>query len=263
MYNFGVISAYDAEWVLCGDFNEVRDQSERKNCDFIERRAKWFNEFIHKTRLIDVPLGGKKFTRICDNGLKFSKLDRFLVSEIFHNSWGDISALALERKLSDHCPIVLRDREIDYGPKPTKIFNDWLVGEESKKVVEEEWNLNVGGNRYDCVFRNKLKNVKLALKEWSRSTFGNIDNEIQELKKKACDWESYAENRVLSDVERRSWLETRKQWLEKDRIKANMDRQKSRVKWIQDRDENSKYFHSVFKRKNLKRNIRGLNINRS
>ncbi|XP_071713341.1 uncharacterized protein [Rutidosis leptorrhynchoides] len=232
-----LFSAHNAEWVLCGDLNEVRDQSERKNCDFVERRAKWFNDFIEKNQLIDVPLGGKKFTRICDNGVKFSKLDRFLISENFHNTWGNVSALALERKLSDHCPI------------------------DSKKVVEDAWNIKVDGKRLDCVFRNKLKNVKQALKDWSKPTFGNLDNEIEELKRKVSDWEKIAESRVLSDEDRKSWMEARKKLLEKDKVKVSMARQKSRVKWVQDGDENTKYFHSLFKRRHSKRNIRGLNIN--
>ncbi|XP_071712590.1 uncharacterized protein [Rutidosis leptorrhynchoides] len=59
------VGAYDAAWVLCGDFNEVREQSERQNCIFMERRAKRFNDFINNSRPLDIPLGGKRFTRIC------------------------------------------------------------------------------------------------------------------------------------------------------------------------------------------------------
>ncbi|XP_071738878.1 uncharacterized protein [Rutidosis leptorrhynchoides] len=232
----------NAAWIVCGDFNEVREKNERQNCEFIERRANWFNDFIAKTQLIDVPLGGKKFTRIYDNGLKFSKLDRFLISEKFHLMWEDISALALERKLSDHCPIVLRNRAIDYGPKHTKIFDEWLEDEGSKKIIEDAWNVNVEEVRLDCVFRNKLKNVKLALKEWSRKTFGNLDLEIEELKKKACDWELIAKSRVLDEEDRLKWLEVRKQWNDKEKVRANMARQKSRFKWIDDGDENTRFF---------------------
>ncbi|XP_071738730.1 uncharacterized protein [Rutidosis leptorrhynchoides] len=71
----------DGAWVLCGDFNEVCNVFERQSFVFMDRRAKWFNDFIDNTHLIEVPLCGKKFTRICDNGIKFSKLDRFLISE--------------------------------------------------------------------------------------------------------------------------------------------------------------------------------------
>ncbi|XP_071688849.1 uncharacterized protein [Rutidosis leptorrhynchoides] len=39
-----------------------------------------------------------------------------------------------------------------------------------------------------------------------------------------------------------------------------MARQKSRVKWALEGDENTKYFHSFIKRRHSKRNIRGLNV---
>ncbi|XP_071738767.1 uncharacterized protein [Rutidosis leptorrhynchoides] len=151
------VGAYDLDWVLCGDFNEVRDKTERQNCQFVERRATWFNEFIENAKLIDVPMGGKKFMRICDNGIKFSKLDQFLVSEKFIQTWGDISVLALERKLSDHCPIVLRDIAIDYGPKSAKVFDEWLDLDGEDKIIKECWDQKVEGSRADFVFRKKTQ----------------------------------------------------------------------------------------------------------
>ncbi|XP_071708360.1 uncharacterized protein [Rutidosis leptorrhynchoides] len=121
-----LVGKHDTGWVLCGDFNKVHDSSERQNCDFIKRRANWFNNFINKTKLIDVPMGGKRFTRICNNGIKFSKLDRFLISEKFSDIWNELLVLALERKLSNHYPIILRDTAIDFGPIPTKVFDEWF-----------------------------------------------------------------------------------------------------------------------------------------
>ncbi|XP_071687632.1 uncharacterized protein [Rutidosis leptorrhynchoides] len=113
-------------WLLCGDFNEVRSQSERFNSVYNSCWANKFNEFIDKMGLIDIPLGGKKFTRVCDNGIKFSKLDRFLISEEFNLCWPYLSATVLERKSSDHAPIILRNDSFDYGPKPIRVFNEWL-----------------------------------------------------------------------------------------------------------------------------------------
>ncbi|XP_071717955.1 uncharacterized protein [Rutidosis leptorrhynchoides] len=127
----------DDLWVLCGDFNEVRYPEERLNCDFIVNRASMFNNFIEANKLIDIPLGGRCFTRVSDDGVKFSKLDRYLVSEIFLNSWGDISVVALERKHSDHCPIILKSEEKNFGPKPFKFFDAWLDNKEVDQVVLE------------------------------------------------------------------------------------------------------------------------------
>ncbi|GJS89169.1 copia protein [Tanacetum coccineum] len=69
---------------------------------------------------------GRKFTRVSDDGVKFSKLDHFLLNDEFNNLWGNLSVIALDRNLSDHCPIMLKDVDIDFGPKPFRVFNVWV-----------------------------------------------------------------------------------------------------------------------------------------
>ncbi|XP_071704363.1 uncharacterized protein [Rutidosis leptorrhynchoides] len=163
----------DAEWVICGDF-EVRDQSERLNRVFVESKASLFNDFIERMQLIEIPLLGKKFTRISDNRMKLSKLDRFLVSENFTHTWGDLSVIALDRNTSDHCLIALRNNNVDFGPKP-----------------------------------DKMKNVKEALRVWSKTQFRSLDFELEEAKNKACDLENKAESGPLSDSEKDEWIQAR------------------------------------------------------
>ncbi|XP_071718722.1 uncharacterized protein [Rutidosis leptorrhynchoides] len=163
--------------------------------------------------------------------------------------------------MSDHCPIILRDRAIDFGPKPTKVFDEWLEADGVNEIISNAWNKEVHSRRRDCKFRDKLKNIKIALKEWSHNSLGNIDGEVEALKTKAMEWENIAEERVLTTEERNEWLECRKRWIDKDKVKSNMAKQKSRFKWLMDGDENTKFFHSFMKRRYSKRNLRGLNIN--
>ncbi|XP_071686103.1 uncharacterized protein [Rutidosis leptorrhynchoides] len=255
------LSNNDSSWVLCGDFNEVRDSTDRLNCVFHQNRAARFNEFIAKNNLIEIPIIGRKFTLISDDGAKFAKLDRFLVSDNFINLWKDLSVIPLDRKVSDHCPLVLRDKVIDYGPKPFKVFNEWFNKEGSREIVKGALEKPVNGFRKDCIFRDRLKHVKYALKVWSKSTFGNLDSEIVSLKAKVDEWEKKAELGGLNELERKSWMDDRKCWLEKEGVKTNMLKQKARSRWILEGDENSKFFHSSIKRKYNKNNIRGLNIN--
>lgn len=74
------------------------------------------------------------------------------------------------------------------------------------------------------------------------------------------EWEMQAENRSLSEEERVRWMEARKKWPEKEDWKNQMIRQKTRVKWVIEGNENSAFFHSVIKKKNGKNNLRGLMI---
>ncbi|XP_071714080.1 uncharacterized protein [Rutidosis leptorrhynchoides] len=249
-------------WLLCGDFKEVRDQSERLNCDFIESRAKRFNEFIDTNNLIEVPLGGRNFTRVSEDGLKFSKLDRCLVTDKFFSLWKDLSAIAIERKHSDHCPIMLRDVVRDFGPKPFKIFDAWLDDDDVDEVIKGAWAKSVPSvARKDCVFHNKLKKIKDALRAWSHNKFNQLDSEIELLKNAALNLEIQVEMGQLNDDDYNHWKECRKQWIDKEKIKTSMLKQKYRIRWILDGDENTKYFNSMIRRKNNKCNIRGLVIN--
>ncbi|GJY40543.1 cysteine-rich receptor-like protein kinase [Tanacetum coccineum] len=73
-------------------------------------------------------------------------------------------------------------------------------------------------------------------------------------------WEVEAERRDLNDIEVKQWKESRKNWLNKDRIRARMWKQKARIKWAVEGDANSKYFHSVIRKRRSNNMIRGLSV---
>ncbi|XP_071688673.1 uncharacterized protein [Rutidosis leptorrhynchoides] len=225
------------DWIICGDFNEVRRESERKNCVFIESRAKMFNDFIDKSNLVEIPLGA------CIT------------------KWGDIAACTLDRKYSDHCPIILKVCTNDFGPRPTWVFNNWFEDVECEELIEEAWKLATRNSRADCIVRDKLKKIKLVLKEKCDPKYNTLNVEIDNLQKEVAKWENLLGSRDLTESEISLWLETRKNWLQKDKQKAEILKQKSRIKWATDGDENIKYFHSCIKRRQNKNNIRGISLN--
>lgn len=147
--------------MLFWGFNDVRNEDERMNCNFNEKNAEEFNNFISKSQLMEIQMGGNRFTRISDDGVKFSKLDRFLVTEDFKQLWGDLSVLALDRKFSDHSLLVLRDRVLDFGPRPFRVFDTWLEDNDVDRVIKEAWLKRVNGNMSDCIFLDRLNYVKM------------------------------------------------------------------------------------------------------
>ncbi|GKC60107.1 kinase-like domain, beta-lactamase/transpeptidase-like protein, partial [Tanacetum coccineum] len=70
-----------------------------------------------------------------------------------------------------------------------------------------------------------------------------------------------AEKRALNESERVAWMEARKAWLDKENEYRSMLRQKSKIRWDVEGDENSKFFHSYIKRRNNKGSIRGMMVN--
>ncbi|XP_071740879.1 uncharacterized protein [Rutidosis leptorrhynchoides] len=243
-----LINSLHIPHIVFGDFNEVRNKTERMNSEYNQHWANNFNNFINNSGLIDLPLGGKRFTRICEKTMKFSKLDRFLVSDGIFTIWPNTSSKTLDRDLSDHCPIILRNNPIDSGPKPIRVFDTWLDLKDADTVIERAWSIPINGNRPDCIFRNKLKNVKMELKKHSNQ-LDNIDTQIRDHLTECNNWEQTAETRPLFETEKQKWLDEKIQHIAKEKKKINMLKQKSRIKWTLEGDENSKYFHNYIKRR--------------
>ncbi|GKD72848.1 transposon TX1 uncharacterized, partial [Tanacetum coccineum] len=226
-----LMNRWDGAWCIFGDLNVVRSTDDRFNSQVNIKDMNEFNDFINERRLVE-----------------------------FNNLWGNLSVIALDRKLSDHCPIVLKDVDLDFGPKPFRVFNVWLEEPDFYHVVEEAWKKEVRGIWPDCIFRDRLKKVKASLRVWSKERFGENKEKIKSLRSETMRWKMEEEKRTLSDSERLAWLEVRKRWQEKGREYCNMLRQKNRVKWDMEGDENSKNFHSFVKRRNNKCNLRGLMV---
>ncbi|GJU13395.1 RNA-directed DNA polymerase, eukaryota [Tanacetum coccineum] len=124
---------------ILGDFNEVLYEHERHGSLFNSHGANSFNNFITMTGLIDLPLEGYSFTWAYKSDSKMSKLDRFLISKGLLALFPTISALCLDKPLSDHWPILLRELYVDYGPTPFWVFHSWSSKKGFDKMVEYSW----------------------------------------------------------------------------------------------------------------------------
>ncbi|MCI12468.1 reverse transcriptase, partial [Trifolium medium] len=85
-------------WCILGDFNSVREASERKGVALTQNREltkimkedqRLFNLLIENLELEDLQLFGRKFTWIQPNGACASRLDRIMVSSNWKDTWGE------------------------------------------------------------------------------------------------------------------------------------------------------------------------------
>nr|GFA13599.1 RNA-directed DNA polymerase, eukaryota, reverse transcriptase zinc-binding domain protein [Tanacetum cinerariifolium] len=133
------IGKWKGEVVIMGDFNEVRYKSDRFGSVFNVQGANVFNSLITNAGLEEVPLGGSSFTWCHKSATKMSKLDIFLISENLLNTCPNITAITLERYLSDHRPILFHESHFDYGSTPFRFFHHWIEMEGFSKFVEDAW----------------------------------------------------------------------------------------------------------------------------
>nr|GEW81800.1 RNA-directed DNA polymerase, eukaryota [Tanacetum cinerariifolium] len=146
-----VSDQWDGEIVLMGDFNEVSYKPERFGSNFKAHDVDIFNSLIHNAGLNEVHLGGSAFTWCHKSATKMSKLDRFLVSKNLLHSCSNINTISLDRYISDHRPILLREAIFDYGQILFRFYNYWLKVDGFDKLVRDAWNDAPGlGTRAVC-----------------------------------------------------------------------------------------------------------------
>jgi len=133
-------ASQDLVWCLCGDFNAVRNRSERKGVK--ERGAQaselnGFNSYIDSNLLMELPIVGKNFTSFKHDGLTKSRIDRVLVSEDWLWLWPMSKQYVLRREVSDHCAIVVKSVEKDWGPKPFRTIDAWNMERGFIRMVKD------------------------------------------------------------------------------------------------------------------------------
>ncbi|GJU28730.1 putative RNA-directed DNA polymerase [Tanacetum coccineum] len=256
-----LINAIDAVWIVFGDFNVVRSQDERFGCIFDTNEANSFNDFISRVGFIDFPLRGRRFTRFDKNGSKASKLDRFLVFGNFFDYWIDASVLVLYRSLSDHCPLLLKVGTPNFGPKPYRVFDKWFRNEDFKSLVVNSWTSSPLPLSANLLLKDKIKRLRLDIKNWTCIQMLSKNKVKEDLKKQLLEWDVKAEKGLINDLD----VAKREEWLmdldHLDQIHRLDLKQKCRIRWVVEGDENTKFFHSLLKFNNSKMNIKGININ--
>lgn len=249
-------------WLCIGDFNELLSNEEacggnaRSNA-----RMKMFRDFIFKAQLIDLGVQGSAFTwfrKKKDGSVLQERLDRALVNDSWCELWPQTELFNYPNVGSDHAPVFVCCSPL--APKAPKLFRFeecWKRDPECLAVVSENWKKDVKGS-YQYKWRRKLNFCRNGLKKWSRKSFGNSKNQIDDLM------------RELNVISSQGSYEVHKEKMEA--IISKLDElwcreevfwhQRSRVKWLRSGDKNSKFFHlSTIQRRhrNKVRLIKGMN----
>ncbi|GJS58307.1 RNA-directed DNA polymerase, eukaryota [Tanacetum coccineum] len=122
-YILSLITRWKGNCMVMGNFDEVRCLEDRMGSVFNLQGANEFNNFISNSGLVKVQLEGFSFTWSHPSATKMSKLDRFLMTEGLVSLFPYISGICLDRHLSDHRPILLREVVTDYGATPFRMYH--------------------------------------------------------------------------------------------------------------------------------------------
>ncbi|XP_044497603.1 uncharacterized protein LOC123219672 [Mangifera indica] len=222
----------NSPWIILGDFNSIKHSQEKVG------GATWGNYYCEELRncmrdaeLDDLRFMGHLLTwSNCSEGERriACKLDRALIND----SWKDIflNAMAhfLNPSISDHSSCMVRMGTLeDWRKVPFKFFNMWTHHENFLNIVAEVWNQEAQERVLEA--RRQLENVQELLR------ISPLDEELA--REEEIILESY---RSLSLAE------------------ESLARQKSKVHWLKEGDQNTKFFFKSIKGRRNRNSIYGI-----
>ncbi|GJZ62655.1 RNA-directed DNA polymerase, eukaryota, partial [Tanacetum coccineum] len=242
-----------------GDGVSVNVNSKGDDVDSVS--ADVFNSFIVNAGLEEVPIGGSAFTGCHKSATKMSKLDRLLVSNNLLNIFPHINAITLERYLSDHMPILLRETIHDYVPVPFRFFHHWLELDGFYTFVSDTWR-NAPADMSNGMrnMTGKLKFLKSKIRKWIKDNRCNRKVAFDKLKEELRLVDEAIDKGVGTEEVVNKRVEVLNSLRYIDQMHAMDLAQKAKIKWSIEGDENSSFFHGMLNKKRNQSNIRGIMV---
>jgi len=256
-------ASQESVWCLYGDFNAIRSRNERKG---VRERASQsgeiigFNSFIDTNSFLELPLVGKKFTWFKANGTTKSRLDRVLVLEAWMEIWPMSKQYMQRREVSDHCAIVVKYVEKNWGPKPFRSIDAWFMEKGFSEMVKNNWSSYPVQGSVFIKIKEKLKLLKGDLKVWNRDEFGNIQTNKMRILQELEALDSHDCINDLGEDDRMKRYELVGRLKETEKKLDSIICQKARAKWFKYGDMCTKFFHSSLRWRRLRNEVKGVEV---
>ena len=127
--------------------------------------------------------------------------------------------------------------------------------------MKDSWSNFRGRGTPDSYLAAKLRFLKNDIRIWRNGLNETESKEREEIKANLIHLESEAEVRNLSLAEQELHSRCKLKLMEHQKTTLLDLKQKSRIRWMIDGDENSKFFHGLINCKNRKNRMKGLMIN--
>ncbi|KAL4347003.1 hypothetical protein GQ457_17G006580 [Hibiscus cannabinus] len=243
----------DLPWILGGDFNVIGSVNERQGGSVTRYEVcSRFCDFLFQSGLVDMGFSGPKFT--WRRGSLSQRLDRCLCNGAWISQFASSEVTHLQQLGSDHRPIMLSlfSNVEERCPRPFRFLDAWSEHPEFPTVVSNSWSKekSMGENIFSF---QKICNI------WNRNSFGHIGRKKRRLLARIRGIEMALERGRSARLEELDCALKAELCTVLDQ-EESMWSQKSRNKWFQLGDRNTKYFHAVTMARRKRNTIRRLRL---
>ncbi|KAK9912795.1 hypothetical protein M0R45_036636 [Rubus argutus] len=247
-----VCSAFSGPLLILGDFNAVLGAHEKfggnlprlVSCDE-------FLAMVDTCGLLHIDLKGSPFT--WTNGRALAShiemlLDRCFCSLPWLDTWPVTSCSTLVKHCSDHNPLLVAfDKFSSQGPSPFRFQPAWVQHPQFLSMVKSAWSSFTVSGCPQYILQQKLKLLKVVLKDWNHSVFGNVDLNVDLARANLEEIQlDISLNGITEDCSKKE-VEAHNVLAKALLIQNHFWSSKAREKWVRDGDRNTGYFQRIAK----------------
>ncbi|XP_028058283.1 uncharacterized protein LOC114262126 [Camellia sinensis] len=166
----------------------------------------------------------------------------------------------LPRVLSYHSPLLLMEDKRDWGPRPFRFVNAWTLHPKFLPFVEKWWREHQVEGWAGFRLFQKLKELKIALKQWNSEVFGNVNTKLKKVEDELHMNDLLVAERELEEAEKTRKREAKVEAGCLTRMVEWLWLQKSRLNWNFNGDKNTRYFHVLVKCRQRRNEINSLTV---
>ncbi|XP_074305950.1 uncharacterized protein LOC141641178 [Silene latifolia] len=237
---------YQGPWVL--NFNE------RIGREVTGAEVADFRGCVDFCGLMDLKGQGAFFTwtnKQAPSTRGYSRIDRFLVNDDWMDLYPGAYVHFLPEGLFDHNPCVCYRRNSGITRKRQfRYYNMWSLDAEFKNVVQQSWSASISGTpMYNVV--TKLKNLKGPLKALNRNGFSDVDKSMGIARALLEDVQLKLQSNPSDSDLINAECEAADSYRHLCKIQHSFLSQKAKVDWLHFGDDNTRFFHSHIRAKQV------------
>lgn len=230
----------DIPWLYGGDFNEFIWESDKLGgAAILYKRPRYLSNFMEAAELMDLEFSGPSFTwRGIRNGeLVEEQIDKGLCNLLWLERWSNTVVIHDPVVASDHSLLLIWcQSHPSKGKKRFQFEAFWAKEEDCCRLIESCWQTAYHGDLVQS-WQARLNDCRSRLLKWSKRKFNRCREEIDDL---LVNLQELQTNSGENDQE------IKDKTILLDRLQQHGEsfwQQQSRVKWLQEGDANTDFFH--------------------
>lgn len=249
-------------WLLCGDFNMIYQAADKSNDRLNLRAMRRFRRSLDALQVQELHLHGRLFTWSNERPAPtLERIDRAFASVEWFETFSNHHLMSLSSDCSDHAPLLLQLRDV-LGGKPRFRFEAfWVRLHGFEDVIKEAWACPIPVAADPCrTLDQKLRHTAKALKSWSMRQVGSVRLRLMMSREIVAQLDAAQDFRDLTVSEQALRRELKLLSLGLASMARTISQQRSRIRFLEEGDANTKFFHLQACHRNRKSFIPSLQL---